>query len=209
MVQHRPSIEGHGVESGNATLEVRHVEGQPKVARIARGDEAVAAGVQLLTAHAQHRGVEQRHVDERLRDVRTGAIEGKVQRLAVGFRRPVELHEDSEPLCGAQIGMQEHSLTERRIALESRPEEEIGGVVILRLEAIFGPKSQPHRSRSVEWQIAQPLERAEGGRPPAEIAAVLLPSKQLDRAGILRGERAAQSERGRAREQRDQQGSAT
>src|SRR5437588_11351227 len=51
--------------------------------------------------------------------------------------------------------------------------------------------------------------RAEGGRPPAEIAAVLLPSKQLDRARILRDTRGTQSERSPAREPRNQQASAT
>src|SRR6202035_2424810 len=44
LVQHWSSVEGHGVESGEATFEVRHVESQPKVAGIPRGDEAVAAG---------------------------------------------------------------------------------------------------------------------------------------------------------------------
>jgi hypothetical protein len=105
--------------------------------------------------------------------------------------------------------MQEHSLADRRIALESRPEEEIGGVVILRLDAIFGPQRQPHRFRHVEREVPEPLEWSKRRLPVTEIATVLLPSEQLDRAWILRGGRVPDREGRRASEQRDEQASAS
>jgi hypothetical protein len=71
------------------------------------------------------------------------------------------------------------------------------------------PERQPHRFRLVEREVPEPLEWSERRLPVTEIATVLLPSEQLDRAWILRGGRVPDREGRRAREQRDEQASAS
>jgi len=89
---------------------------------------------------------EERQVDKRLRDVGARCDRRKVRRLG-WLPSLVELHENSEPLRGAQIGMQEHSLRPSPFNAEKHGSRRKPGALRYSvLEAIFAPNVKPHVS---------------------------------------------------------------
>ena len=66
--------------------------------------QAVAAGIELLSADPKDGGIGQRHIDEGLGDVRPTVIEGPLGGLASPIRRGRELQEVPQAERGAQAG---------------------------------------------------------------------------------------------------------